>query len=256
MAGVDHGREPCPDRILDDIGGAFSMGAGGGSVWHFFKGLKNSPRGDRLLGGVQAVRMNAPRIGGSFAVWGGLFSTFDCSMVYMRQKEDPWNSIAAGAATGGFLSLRSGLRASAKSAAFGGILLALIEGAGIMLNRLMAPQPPAIEGLPEPMPMPLPAGLGTSPSMPGAPQPLGTSVNVEMPSQSTSGEGSWLGSLFSQKQDPAMAEAPPMTLGAHSGERLDERSGFDIHPPPPPPDFSLQTEAVQATKRRGWGLFK
>ena len=26
MASVDHGREPCPHRILDDLGGAFAMG--------------------------------------------------------------------------------------------------------------------------------------------------------------------------------------------------------------------------------------
>ena len=29
MASVDHGREPCPHRILDDLGGAFAMGAVG-----------------------------------------------------------------------------------------------------------------------------------------------------------------------------------------------------------------------------------
>lgn len=40
-------------------------------------------------------------------------------------QEDPWNSIAAGALTGGFLQLRTGLRSSAKSAAFGGALLVL-----------------------------------------------------------------------------------------------------------------------------------
>lgn len=57
------------------------MGAVGGSGFHFLKGLYNSPNGERMMGGVQAVRMNAPRVGGSFAVWGGLFSAFDCSMV-------------------------------------------------------------------------------------------------------------------------------------------------------------------------------
>jgi hypothetical protein len=41
-------------------------------------------------------------------VWGGLFSTFDCTLVAVRRKEDPWNSIAAGALTGGFLQLRTG----------------------------------------------------------------------------------------------------------------------------------------------------
>nr|GLL27734.1 mitochondrial import inner membrane translocase subunit TIM17-1-like [Ipomoea trifida] len=136
MGTPETSREPCPDRILDDVGGAFGMGAVGGSAFHFVKGLYNSPNGARMIGATQAVRMNAPRIGGSFAVWGGLFSVFDCSMVYVRQKEDPWNSIVAGAATGGVLSLRQGLGASARSAAFGGVLLALIEGAGIMLNKI------------------------------------------------------------------------------------------------------------------------
>ena len=64
-----------------------------------------------LPGSAQAIRREAPRIGGSFAVWGGLFSTFDCTLVAVRHKEDPWNSIAAGALTGGFLSLRTGARA-------------------------------------------------------------------------------------------------------------------------------------------------
>lgn len=81
MGTPETSREPCPDRILDDVGGAFGMGAVGGSAFHFIKGLYNSPNGERMIGGVQAVRMNAPRVGGSFAVWGGLFSAFDCSMV-------------------------------------------------------------------------------------------------------------------------------------------------------------------------------
>lgn len=128
---VDHGREPCPDRVLDDIGGAFGMGAVGGGIWHLIKGTKNSPSGARMRGGIevcicsqhsnqksqdlvqevqpgvvliitsqkimlclhvsidnalQAIRREAPRIGGSFAVWGGLFSSFDCTLVALRKK--------------------------------------------------------------------------------------------------------------------------------------------------------------------------
>ncbi|KAL2931751.1 Mitochondrial import inner membrane translocase subunit TIM17-2 [Bienertia sinuspersici] len=160
MGTPETSREPCPDRILDDLGGAFAMGAVGGSVFHFIKGSINSPKGERFLGGVQTMRMSAPRTGGGFAVWGGLFSTFDCAMVYARQKEDPWNSIFAGAATGGFLQMRQGMRASARSAAFGGVLLALIEGAGIMMNRILSPPPQIINEDPN-MPgfgMPAPAG--------------------------------------------------------------------------------------------------
>ncbi|KAM0020806.1 hypothetical protein Hdeb2414_s0025g00671111 [Helianthus debilis subsp. tardiflorus] len=96
--------------------------------------------------------MKTPRVAGGFAVWGGLFSAFDCTMVYARQKEDPWNSIIAGAATGGFLKMRQGLRPAGRSALVGGVLLALIEGAGITLNNVISaqqPQPVVIEEAPQ-----------------------------------------------------------------------------------------------------------
>ncbi|GAQ79620.1 TIM17 mitochondrial import inner membrane translocon protein [Klebsormidium nitens] len=241
MSGVDHGREPCPDRILDDIGGAFSMGAIGGSAWHFIKGMKNSPKGERFLGGTQAVRLNAPRIGGSFAVWGGLFSTFDCSMIYLRGKEDPWNSIAAGAATGGFLTLRQGMRASAKSAAFGGVLLALIEGAGIMLNRMTA-------NMAQPPPEPQLAGVG-GPAIPGGyrapattyqPAAATPSYYQTTPSPAQPYQG--------QTQTPPSAAGPEQSTGSWFGglfggsakKETEEKSpfSFDTAPPPMPPEFA------------------
>jgi len=40
----------------------------------------------RAVAPAQAIRREAPRIGGSFAVWGGLFSTFDCTLVAVRRK--------------------------------------------------------------------------------------------------------------------------------------------------------------------------
>lgn len=139
------------------------MGAVGGGGWNTLKGLRDSPRGEKMLGGASACRREAPKIGGSFAVWGGLFSTFDCALYYARGKEDPWNSIASGALTGGFLSLRRGLGGAARSAAVGGVLLAMIEGIGIMLTRAMAPPPPPGLGPPEPhpqQPSPSPGGGG------------------------------------------------------------------------------------------------
>ncbi|XP_057799838.1 mitochondrial import inner membrane translocase subunit TIM17-2-like [Salvia miltiorrhiza] len=199
-------REPCPDRILDDVGGAFGMGAVGGAAFHFLKGIYNSPKGERLAGGSQAVRMNAPRVGGSFAVWGGLFSTFDCTMVYMRQKEDPWNSIIAGAATGGFLQMRQGMGAASRSALFGGVLLALIEGAGIMINKVVsAPQnlPPMEDPLPNVAGMPGYPGQmpGYPGQMPGQPpisiDSMGAGSSSSSPSPSSSpSSSSWFGGPF------------------------------------------------------------
>ena len=48
----------------------------------------------------------------------------------------------SGALTGGVLQLRYGLASAGRSAAFGGFLLAVIEGISIMLTRVTAPQPP------------------------------------------------------------------------------------------------------------------
>jgi hypothetical protein len=155
-----HEREPCPYRIIDDLGGAFAMGAVsalyvcvsgrwlslacaartalcpahtgrrrraktrtqkkhvllvaayvsdignafvsdithcqiGGAMFHSIKGARNAPRGERMAGSIEAVKANARRLGGSFAVWGGLFSTFDCCLVAIRNKEDPYNSIVS-----------------------------------------------------------------------------------------------------------------------------------------------------------------
>jgi import inner membrane translocase subunit TIM17 len=135
-------REPCPIRIPYDAGTAFAMGAIGGSAFHFSKGLYNSPKGARFIGATQAVGLKAGRIAGSFAVWSVLFSSCDCTMVYIRKKEDPWNSIISAAATGGFLSMRRGFAASAKSAAFGAVFLGLIEGTGIALNKFSSAQQP------------------------------------------------------------------------------------------------------------------
>ena len=135
-------REPCPWRIIDDVGGAFCMGNIGGGLWHSIKGARMAPSGARLAGSLSAVQARAPVLGGQFAIWGGIFACFDCSLTAIRQKEDPWNSIISGAATGGTLALRAGPQAAASAAAVGGVLLALIEGMGIMMGRMFAPPSP------------------------------------------------------------------------------------------------------------------
>jgi len=138
----EYAREPCPWRIVDDCGGAFTMGAIGGALFQAIKGFRNSPAGmsHRLTGSMTAIKTKAPVIGGNFAVWGGLFSTIDCSLIKLRGKEDPWNAIASGAATGGILAARSGAGAMVCSAIIGGVLLAMIEGVGILFTRMTADQ--------------------------------------------------------------------------------------------------------------------
>lgn len=118
------------------------MGNIGGGVWHSIKGARMAPSGARLAGSLSAVQARAPVLGGQFAVWGGLFACCDCTLTAVRQKEDPWNSILSGAATGGVLAARAGPRAMASAAVVGGVLLALIEGMGIMFTHMMAPPSP------------------------------------------------------------------------------------------------------------------
>jgi mitochondrial import inner membrane translocase subunit TIM17 len=100
-------------------------------------------------------------LGGNFGVWGGLFSTFDCTIKGIRKKEDPYNAstsldlcdllhsviksnlerrliVLAGFCTGGALAIRGGYKAARNSAIMCGIFLAVIEGVGIGFQRMMA----------------------------------------------------------------------------------------------------------------------
>ncbi|XP_015590068.1 mitochondrial import inner membrane translocase subunit Tim17-A [Cephus cinctus] len=137
---MEYAREPCPWRIVDDCGGAFAMGSIGGSLFQSFIGFRNAPSGikKRILGGLNLVKKRVPLVAGNFAIWGGLFSAIECSLVHCRSKEDPWNSIMSGALTGGILAARTGIPSMLGSATVGGILLGLIEGFGILVTRLQA----------------------------------------------------------------------------------------------------------------------
>ncbi|KIY44394.1 mitochondrial import inner membrane translocase, subunit Tim17/22 [Fistulina hepatica ATCC 64428] len=135
MAHADHTRDPCPWVVLNDFGGAFAMGAVGGSLLYGIKGARNSPRGERFVGAISSMKARAPVTGGNFGVWGGMFSTFDCVVKGIRQKEDAWNAIISGFMTGGCLAARSGPKAAFGSAVACGILLGVFEGFNVLLSR-------------------------------------------------------------------------------------------------------------------------
>ncbi|XWS26773.1 hypothetical protein CRYUN_Cryun26dG0059000 [Craigia yunnanensis] len=170
------------------------------SVWDRSGGRISFPLTQRrlqlanFLGGSQAVRMNAPRVGGSFAVWGG-------RSLELRS-------------AGGFLQMRQGLGASARSALFGGVLLALIEGAGIMLNKVLSAQ--------ENMPLMIEDpghGVGLPMGIPGH-------TENEVGSSSFSG---WFGGWFigGKKKDE----------GSSGGAKTEILESFDA---PPMPTFELK----------------
>lgn len=78
---TNHSREQ-PYVILNDFGGAFAMGAIGGTIWHSIKGARNSPRGDRLVGSIAAVKARAPVVGGNVR----LFSESSMRVYVARQQ--------------------------------------------------------------------------------------------------------------------------------------------------------------------------
>ena len=121
------------------------------------------------------------------------------------------------------------MRSAAKSAAFGGVLLAMIEGVGILLTRMTAPPPAPVPMVEMPGPSPaagkpaLGAEAGPSASLatpipePAAPGP---------PEASAAPGGGWFGGWFGGgKKAEAPAAAGPKDL---SEERF---------APPPMPEF-------------------
>lgn len=129
---------PCPHRILDDAGGAFGMGAVGGGIWYLVKGIRNAPRGERMIGGLHMMQLRSPILAGNFAVWGGMFASYDCLLMHVREKEDPWNAICSGAFTGATLAARAGVRTAATQGLIGGVFLALIEGLSLVMTKWMS----------------------------------------------------------------------------------------------------------------------
>ncbi|XP_037374825.1 mitochondrial import inner membrane translocase subunit Tim17-A-like [Talpa occidentalis] len=146
---VEYVQEPCPWRIVDDCGGVFIMGMLSGGIIQIIKGFSSCKWGinHRFHGSLTAIITVLPHLEGSFAVREGLFSMNECSMVQIREKGDPWNSVTGGrlrtcgVLTGAILTARNGPVSMSGSAtvgsfAMGGILLTLVEGAGILLTRL------------------------------------------------------------------------------------------------------------------------
>jgi len=166
------------------------MGNIGGGLFHAIKGARMAPAGARLAGSLSSVQARAPVLGGQFAVWGGLFACCDCTLTAIRQKEDPWNSIISGGATGGILAARAGPRAMAGAAVVGGVLLALIEGMGIMFTKTFAgPSPDDMMAaqMQDPTAPPTAGGLFPSIGGPGTQNPFAAPPPSEpSPSSSTS----------------------------------------------------------------------
>lgn len=114
--------------VVEDTGIAWGMGTLGGGVFAGVKGFRNSPRGDKLAGGWMNAKVRGPIYGGNFAIWGGLYTMSDLLLQRARGASDGYNSVLAGALTGGALAARAGFKQFYRNAAIGGVLLGVIEG--------------------------------------------------------------------------------------------------------------------------------
>lgn len=159
---------------------------------------------------ITALKTKAPSLGGSFAVWGGLYSSFDCTFAYLRGKEDFKNSIMSGAATGAVLAARTGWKGSLKSGVVGGGLLALIEGIVFVISR----QSPAQQ-----------QDFGYAPP----PPPLEDVLDVE----EKGGFFSSLTNLFSKKEESKPFEMEEETTMDDFGQETKEDDFGDLFQPPP-----------------------
>lgn len=72
------------------------------------------------------MKKRAPILAGSFAMWAGLYSLTECTLIGIRNTDDAFNKIASGAVTGGALAIRAGPRIAMKNALIGGIFLGAI----------------------------------------------------------------------------------------------------------------------------------
>lgn len=86
------------------------------------------------MGAIDAVKINAPATGGSFAAWAALFSTLECAFSYARGKEDATSFIAAGAVISGVLSFRRGARVVARHTVGGAVGMSILLGATFAMD--------------------------------------------------------------------------------------------------------------------------
>ncbi|XP_017095743.2 probable mitochondrial import inner membrane translocase subunit Tim17 3 [Drosophila bipectinata] len=137
---MEYTRQPCPIRIVEDCGCGYMIGSVGGAMFQYLKGFRNSPSGlaRGLYNGLESVKIRTPGIAGSFALWGATYSTVDCAVSHLRQRDDSWNSIVSGAVTGGIVAARRGIFSMANGAFSGCLLLAMLEGAGAAVATIYA----------------------------------------------------------------------------------------------------------------------
>eukprot|EP00440_Ansanella_granifera_P006548 gb/GFBE01007098.1/.p1 GENE.gb/GFBE01007098.1/~~gb/GFBE01007098.1/.p1 ORF type:complete len:123 (+),score=11.78 gb/GFBE01007098.1/:1-369(+) len=113
------------------VGFAFGVGACGGFCLTFARSLRDQPKGYRISGALSAARSRAPQLGSTFALWSGLFHSFECAVSQRHANpEGARSSVDAamcGFLTAGVLSMRQGPRAAALNALTGGFCVVFVD---------------------------------------------------------------------------------------------------------------------------------
>ncbi|CAO2175433.1 unnamed protein product [Urochloa humidicola] len=134
---MHYGKVPDYRRhLVDSVGNGFIIGGACGSAFHFVRGFCASPSGARLAAGALDVLRNAPRHAGWLAAYSAVMCSVDMVLSLARRREDPWNPIAAGAASLSLLDLGRGARAAALSAPVGAAVVAVPLGLGWYISEL------------------------------------------------------------------------------------------------------------------------
>ena len=177
------------------------MGAVGGGAVNLVKGFYNSPKGYRFPGGLEAIRREAPKIGGSFAVWGGLFSAFDCTLVAIRRRRTPGTRSCPARCCCATAS-----PPPADPPRLAG--LAVIEGISIMLTRVTAPQPPQPAMIDVPPAAPAGAARGRNPPRRWSPRTDGERGRAAAPEETKQKSGGFWGIFGGGRKEEEDTAAP------------------------------------------------
>ncbi|KAF5181733.1 Mitochondrial import inner membrane translocase subunit tim17-1 [Thalictrum thalictroides] len=115
----------------------FLMGMLCGIPLHLIKGISNSPNGQRLSGGFQAMRTNAPRLACTFAAWSVLQNISICVISNYRQKNDMKNVYVSAGVASGLVNFRKGVVSASKWAILTPFtLISFVTVAEIMLPSI------------------------------------------------------------------------------------------------------------------------
>jgi len=82
MSRHDFARDPCPWRLIEDMGGAYSMGLAGGAIWSSGKSVVR--REFQYI--ARNVRTNAPRTAAGFAVWECVLNLLSNLIVWLSRR--------------------------------------------------------------------------------------------------------------------------------------------------------------------------